>query len=60
VKDKLRRVSRNKPLPPAFHVQADYAVIGVFVLEILKESAIVACPVLAIAVVLAVFFGGES
>lgn len=55
-----RRVRFDHKAPPEFHMQADWAVIGVFVMEALKEAAIVAVPMLAIAVILAVFFGGES
>lgn len=58
-----RRPTFNHRISPLFHVQADYAVIGVFVLELLhqaKEDISLAIPFVVLAAILLVFFGAEE
>jgi len=50
----------KRTMPASFHMQADWAVIGVFFLEILKETTVIAAPMIGVAVILGIFFGGES
>jgi hypothetical protein len=57
IKQRLR--DRNRALGSSFHAQADYAVIGVFLLELLHTAIILAAPLALVAIVRYVFWGGE-
>jgi hypothetical protein len=54
------RNRQNRKIGPGFHAQADWAVIGVFLLEVLKETTMIAAPMIGVGVILFVFFGGED
>jgi len=54
------RERQNRKIGPGFHAQADWAVIGVFLIECLKETVIVAAPMIGVGAILFLFFAGED
>jgi hypothetical protein len=62
MRNMLRKIRerQNRKIGPGFHAQADWAVIGVFLLECLKEAAVIAAPMIGVGVILFLFYSGED
>lgn len=57
---RIRGIRGNRPIGPGFHAQADWAVIGVFFLELAHEALVVVVPLIGVAALIFIAFGGEE